>query len=81
MVLSLLLAGMIWNLATWWYGLPVSSSHTLIGSILGVGLANSLLTRGDMQGVNWSKAGEVGLSLLDLAGPRLSSPPRACSWR
>ena len=41
MVLSLLLAGMIWNLGTWWYGLPVSSSHTLIGSILGVGLANS----------------------------------------
>jgi phosphate/sulfate permease len=64
MVVSLLLAGVIWNLATWWYGLPVSSSHTLIGSILGVGLANSLLTRGDMQGVNWSKAGEVGLSLL-----------------
>ncbi len=64
MVLSLLLAGMIWNLATWWVGLPVSSSHTLIGSILGVGLANSLLTRGDLQGVNWSKAGEVGLSLL-----------------
>ena len=64
MVLSLLLAGMIWNLATWWYGLPVSSSHTLIGSILGVGLANSLITRGDVSGVNWSKAGEVGLSLL-----------------
>ncbi len=64
MVISLLLAGVIWNLGTWWYGLPVSSSHTLIGSILGVGLANSLLTRGDVQGVNWSKAGEVGLSLL-----------------
>ena len=64
MVISLLLAGVIWNLATWWYGLPVSSSHTLIGSILGVGLANSLITRGDVQGVNWSKAGEVGLSLL-----------------
>ena len=64
MVLSLLLAGVIWNLATWWYGLPVSSSHTLIGSILGVGLVNSVLTRGDFQGVNWSKAGEVALSLL-----------------
>jgi phosphate/sulfate permease len=64
MVLSLLLAGVIWNLATWWFGLPVSSSHTLIGSILGVGLVNSLLTRDDVQGVNWSKAGEVGLSLL-----------------
>src|SRR5262245_43770795 len=55
MVVSLLLAGVIWNLATWWYGLPVSSSHTLIGSILGVGLVNSLLTRGDVQGVNWAK--------------------------
>ena len=48
MVLSLLLAGVIWNLATWWFGLPVSSSHTLIGSILGVELVNSLLTRGDV---------------------------------
>jgi phosphate/sulfate permease len=64
MVVSLLLAGVTWNLATWWYGLPVSSSHTLIGSILGVGLANSLITRGDMSGVNWAKAVEVGLSLL-----------------
>jgi len=64
MVVSLLLAGVVWNLATWWYGLPVSSSHTLIGSILGVGLTNSLITRGDVSGVNWSKAVEVGLSLL-----------------
>src|SRR6516165_1711250 len=64
MVVSLLLAGVIWNLATWWFGLPVSSSHTLIGSILGVGLVNSLLRRGDVQGVNWSKAGEVAVSLL-----------------
>ncbi len=64
MVLSLLLAGMIWNLGTWWYGLPVSSSHTLIGSILGVGLADSLLNRGDVSGINWNKAADVGLSLL-----------------
>jgi phosphate/sulfate permease len=64
MVIALLLAGVTWNLATWWYGLPVSSSHTLIGSILGVGLANSLIARGDVSGVNWSKAGEVGLSLM-----------------
>jgi phosphate/sulfate permease len=64
MVLSLLLAGVIWNLGTWWMGLPVSSSHTLIGSILGVGLANSLLTRGDLSGVNWAKAMDVGTALL-----------------
>jgi phosphate/sulfate permease len=64
MVISLLLAGVIWNLGTWWYGLPVSSSHTLIGSILGVGLANSLLTRGNATGVNWTQALEVGLALF-----------------
>jgi phosphate/sulfate permease len=64
MIISLLLSGVIWNLATWWYGLPVSSSHTLIGSILGVGLVNSLLTRGDVRAVNWSMAAEVAVSLL-----------------
>jgi PiT family inorganic phosphate transporter len=64
MVLSLLLSGVIWNLGTWYQGLPVSSSHTLIGSILGVGIANSLYTSRDLLGVNWAKAGEVGLALL-----------------
>ena len=64
MVLSLLLAGVIWNLGTWYMGLPVSSSHTLIGSILGVGMANSLWNKVGLSGVNWAKAGEVGLGLL-----------------
>jgi phosphate/sulfate permease len=64
MVLSLLLAGVIWNLGTWYMGLPVSSSHTLIGSILGVGIANSLRTNADLNGVNWDKALEVGMGLL-----------------
>ncbi|HQR09110.1 MAG TPA: inorganic phosphate transporter [Gemmatales bacterium] len=64
MVLSILLAGVTWNLGTWYFGLPVSSSHTLIGSILGVGLANSLLQGQGITGINWSKAGEVGLALL-----------------
>jgi phosphate/sulfate permease len=65
MVLSLLLAAIAWNLGTWWLGLPSSSSHTLIGSILGVGLANSLSAGHTFgQGVNWSKAQEIGLSLL-----------------
>ena len=65
MVLSLLAAGMAWNLSTWWLGLPVSSSHTLIGAILGIGMANSFLTgQGVLGGVNWAKAGEVGLALL-----------------
>jgi phosphate/sulfate permease len=64
MVLSLLLAGVGWNLGTWYLGLPVSSSHTLIGSILGVGMANSLSKGDGLAGVNWGKAGEVGLGLL-----------------
>ena len=64
MVISLLLSGVIWNLGTWWLGLPVSSSHTLIGSILGVGLASSLLSNGNLDGINWSKANSVGKALL-----------------
>jgi len=64
MVLSLLVAGVIWNLGTWYLGLPVSSSHTLIGSILGVGLANSLASGQGLNGINWSKTMEVGLALL-----------------
>jgi phosphate binding protein len=65
MVLALLISAIIWNVGTWYFGLPASSSHTLIGAIVGVGLANSALAGhhfGD--GVNWSKAEEVGMSLL-----------------
>src|SRR5262245_6499329 len=64
MVLSLLLAGVAWNLGTWYIGLPVSSSHTLIGSILGVGIANGLWKGVGLSGVQWDKCGEVGLALL-----------------
>src|ERR1700689_4646584 len=44
MVFALLVAAIIWNLGTWWFGLPASSSHTLIGSIIGVGIANQLIS-------------------------------------
>ncbi|MBD3880207.1 inorganic phosphate transporter [Phormidium tenue FACHB-886] len=66
MVFSLLVSAILWNLGTWYLGLPASSSHTLIGSILGVGLANSLLTSGQEfgAGVNWAKAEDVFVSLL-----------------
>lgn len=64
MVLALLLSAIAWNLATWYLGIPASSSHTLIGSILGVGLAHSLMAHSTLSGVNWEKAREVGLSLL-----------------
>ncbi len=65
MVLSLLLSAIIWNFGTWYFGLPSSSSHALIGSILGVGLASSLFSgQGFGTGVNWMKARAEGLSLL-----------------
>lgn len=66
MVFSLLLSAILWNLGTWYFGLPASSSHTLIGSIMGVGLANALLKGGSQfgEGVNWENAREVGASLL-----------------
>ena len=64
MVGALLLAAIIWNVGTWYYGLPSSSSHALIGSILGVGIAYSLLPGSKGAAVNWSKAGESGLALI-----------------
>lgn len=65
-VFALLIAAIMWNLGTWYLGLPASSSHALIGSIMGVGLANSLMAPGLAigEGVNWSKASEVGLALI-----------------
>lgn len=62
LVLGMLISGIIWNLGTWYLGIPCSSSHTLIGSILGAGLVFYWLHGGD--GVNWGKASEIGLSLL-----------------
>lgn len=65
MVLALLLTAIFWNLLTWYLGIPCSSSHTLIGSILGVGLAFTLLPESaGADAVNWSKAQEIGMSLL-----------------
>jgi PiT family inorganic phosphate transporter len=65
MVFALLIAAIIWNLGTWWLGLPASSSHTLIGSILGVGIANALMHgRSGTSGVDWAQAAKVGYSLL-----------------
>jgi PiT family inorganic phosphate transporter len=65
MVFSLLVSAILWNIGTWYLGLPASSSHTLIGSIMGVGLMNSMLSTGSFRGgINWAKAKDVGLSLL-----------------
>jgi PiT family inorganic phosphate transporter len=65
MVFALLIAAILWNLGTWYFGLPASSSHTLIGSIIGVGIANQLMsTKTGTSGVDWAQAATVGKSLL-----------------
>jgi len=65
MVFAMLSAAIAWNLGTWYFGIPASSSHTLIGSILGVGLVNAFLYGLPVgAGVNWGKAIDVGLSLV-----------------
>src|SRR5215510_5355811 len=65
MVFALLIAAIIWNLGTWYLGLPASSSHTLIGSIIGVGIANQLMAvKTCTSGVDWTQAINVGKSLL-----------------
>ncbi|MDX1906615.1 MAG: inorganic phosphate transporter [Bacteroidia bacterium] len=65
MVLALLLSAIAWNLLTWYFGIPCSSSHTLIAAILGVGITFSLLPEsGGNVAVNWKKAQEIGASLL-----------------
>jgi inorganic phosphate transporter, PiT family len=65
MVFALLIAAILWNVGTWYFGLPASSSHTMVGSIIGVGIANQLMNpRQGTSGVDWSQAATVGKSLL-----------------
>ena len=64
MVFALLIGAMIWNLGTWYLGLPASSSHTLIGSIIGVGLANQMMARQRCQRRRLGAGAEIGYSLL-----------------
>jgi PiT family inorganic phosphate transporter len=65
MVFALLISAIIWNLGTWWMGIPASSSHTLIGSIVGVGVANALIRgQNGTGGVDWDQVTKVGEALL-----------------
>ena len=65
MVFALLMAAILWNLGTWWLGLPASSSHTMIGSIIGVGIAYQLMSvKSGTSGVDWRQALNIGKSLL-----------------
>jgi PiT family inorganic phosphate transporter len=65
MVFALLTAAILWNLGTWYLGLPSSSTHTMVGSIIGVGLANQLMNaKSGTSGVDWAQAAQVGRVLL-----------------
>ena len=65
MVFALLIAAILWNLGTWWFGLPASSSHTMVGSIIGVGLANQFFNPHiGTSGVDWEQALKVLKVLL-----------------
>jgi phosphate/sulfate permease len=64
MVFALLISAIVWNFGTWFVGLPASSSHALIGSIIGIGIACNFIPNSQGAAVNWSKAQEIGLSLL-----------------
>ena len=65
MVFALLIAAILWNLSTWWFGLPASSSHTMVGSIIGVGLTNQLMNvHSGTSGVDWEQAAKVFKVLL-----------------
>jgi inorganic phosphate transporter, PiT family len=66
MVFALLTAAIIWNVGTWYFGIPASSSHTMIGSIVGVGLMNAFLSPGHVfgDGVNWGKVQDTLTALV-----------------
>ncbi len=67
MIFALLIAAIVWNLATWALGIPNSSSHALIGSIMGVGLANQLMAPAGQEatsGVDWGQAASVFSALF-----------------
>ena len=65
MIFALLVSAIVWNVGTWYLGLPASSSHTLIGSIMGVGVADALMSGHSWTvGVNWDQAITIGLALL-----------------
>jgi PiT family inorganic phosphate transporter len=65
MMLAILLSAVIWNLATWYFGIPCSSSHTLIGALLGAGMVFSMLPENTQHvGINWAEAGKIGTALL-----------------
>ena len=81
MVFALLIAAIIWNLGTWYLGLPASSSHTLIGSVIGVGITNALLHgRSGTSGVDCDQATSIGKALLFSPLFGFRARRRSCCW-
>jgi len=81
MVFALLIAAIIWNLGTWFFGLPASSSHTMVGSIIGVGIANQLMSvKTGTSGVDWGQATNIGKSLLLSPLVGFVAPPFCCCF-
>jgi phosphate/sulfate permease len=64
MSMAMLLTAILWNLGTWYFGIPASSSHTLIGSILGIGLGFAVMDNKGLSALNWDKVKEIGQALL-----------------
>jgi PiT family inorganic phosphate transporter len=82
MVFALLIAAILWNLATWFFGIPNSSSHTLIGSVIGVGVANAMMHgRSGTAGVDWSQAENIGRALLFSPLIGFAMAGRCSFWR
>ena len=65
-IVSVLLSAIIWNFGTWYFGLPLSSTHTLIGSMLGAQLAATALLpdSGFAHSIHWEKVRQVFWSLM-----------------
>jgi PiT family inorganic phosphate transporter len=75
MLVALFVAALFWNIGTWWFGLPNSSSHCLIGALIGVALGNALIRdRSLADGVHWSQVWSVlqALALSPVLGAILS---------
>jgi PiT family inorganic phosphate transporter len=65
MIFALLVSAIVWNVGTWYLGLPASSTHTLTGSIMGVGVAYALMAHHSWTtGINWDSATQIFLALL-----------------
>jgi PiT family inorganic phosphate transporter len=74
-VFSALVAAIAWNYFTWWVGMPSSSSHAIIGGLIGAGLS-----AGGLHAVNWSSVEKTAIAIVASPAVALPSPSSRCSW-